>query len=360
MLRRFSVENYRGFTGRLTLDLGSPSNYTFNPGAIEGGCVSKGIIYGPIGAGRTNLGLAILDITAHLTDRELPTPRGPYLNLGSAKPEAVFEYIFNFGGHEVIYRYAKTDARTLTAESLRIDGLEVVRYNHALRRGFTRLEGSNAPTNPSECDRPLSCILHAAGSHLPDSVQNHLISELLNYAERMMYIGPPDGRCDPEAVERIIKARKIRDFQRFLRENGLCYKLRTRTVDGRKAIFCRMDEQEADFLSIASAGTLALAKFYELYLRLKDASFVFMDGTDSFYDFKVAESIQRRMIAIPGVQILTATHNTNLLSNDILRPDCYFLLKDNQIRPLSDLTAKELRRAHNLQKMFREGVFDID
>lgn len=360
MLRRFSVENYRGFTSRLTLDFGSPSSYTFNSGAIEGGCVSKGIIYGPIGAGRTNLGLAILDITAHLTGRELPTPRGPYLNLGSAKPEAVFEYTFNFGGHEVIYRYAKTNARTLTAESLRIDGLEVIRYNHARRYGFTRLEGSGTPTVPSENGRPLSCILHAAGSDLPDSVQNHLISELLNYAERMMYIGPPDGRCDPEAAERIIKARKIRDFQRFLRENGLQYRLRTRTVDGRKVIFCQMDEQETDFLRIASAGTLALAEFYDLYLRMNDASFVFMDGTDSFYDFKVAESIQRRVIAIPGVQILTATHNTNLLSNDILRPDCYFLLKDNQIRALSDLTAKELRRAHNLQKMYMEGVFDID
>ena len=360
MLRRISVENYRGFADRLTLDLGSPSSYTFNNGAIEGGCVSKGIIYGPVGAGRTSLGLAILDITAHLTDRELPTPRGPYLNLGSAKPEAVFEYIFNFGGHEVIYRYAKTDARTLTAESLRIDGLEVVRYNHALHRGFTRLEGSNDPTITSEDDRPLSCILHAASSNLPDSVQNHLISELLNYAERMMYIGPPDGRCDPEAAERIIKARKIRDFQRFLHENGLYYRLRTRTVDGRKAIFCLMGDQEADLLSIASGGTMALAEFYDHCLRLNDASFVFMDGMDSFYDFKVAESIQRRVIAIPGVQILTATHNTNLLSNDILRPDCYFLLKDNQIRALSDLTAKELRRAHNLQKMYREGVFDID
>ena len=107
------------------------------------------------------------------------------------------------------------------------------------------------------------------------------------------------------------------------------------------------------------AGTLALAEFYDHCLRLNDASFVFMDGTDSFYDFKVAESIQRRLIAIPGVQILTATHNTNLLSNDILRPDCYFLLKENQIRPLSDLTAKELRRAHNLQKMYKAGEFDM-
>ena len=359
MLRRFSVENYRGFAGRLTLDLGSPSGYTFNPAAIEGGCIIKGIIYGPIGAGRTSLGLAILDITTHLTGRELPAPRGPYLNLGGAKPEALFEYTFTFSGHEVVYLYAKTDAHMLTSESIRIDGVEVIRYNHARRYGFTRLEGLDKPTIPPEDGRPLSCILHAAGSNLPATGQKHLISELIDYAERMMYIGPPDGRCDPGITERIIKARKSRDFQRFLRENGLRYRLRTRTIDGRKAIFCLMGEQEADLLSIASAGTLALAEFYDHCLRLNNASLIFMDGADAFYDFKVAESIQRKLLLIPGVQVLTATHNTNLLSNDILRPDCYFILKDNQIRPLSDLAAKELRRAHNLQKMYREGVFDM-
>lgn len=359
MLRRFSVENYRGFAGRLTLDLGSPSGYTFNTSAIESGCVSKGIIYGPLGAGRTSLGLAILDITAHLTDRELPSPRGPYLNLVGAKPEALFEYTFTFSGHEVVYRYAKTDAHTLTSESIRIDGVEVIRYNHAHRYGFTRLEGLDKPTVPSESGLPLSCILHAADSNLPATVQNHLISELLDYAERMMYIGPPDGRCSPETMERIIKARRIRDFQKFLRENGLCYKLRMRTADGRKAIYCQMEGKEADLLSIASTGTLALAEFYGLSLRMKEASFVYMDGADAFYDFKVAESIQRKLVAIPGVQILTATHNTNLLSNDILRPDCYFLLKNNQIKAFSELASKELRQGHNLQKMYKAGELDM-
>ena len=41
------------------------------------------------------------------------------------------------------------------------------------------------------------------------------------------------------------------------------------------------------------------------------------------------------------------------MSNDLLRPDCYFLLKDNKIKAISDLTEKELRQAHNLQQMYR-------
>ncbi len=52
------------------------------------------------------------------------------------------------------------------------------------------------------------------------------------------------------------------------------------------------------------------------------------------------------------------THNTDLMSNDILRPDCYFLIQDNQIKAISECTEKELRKAHNLQKMYKAGAFN--
>ena len=33
-------------------------------------------------------------------------------------------------------------------------------------------------------------------------------------------------------------------------------------------------------------------------------------------------------------------------------------LKDNKIKAISDLTEKELRQAHNLQKMYKAGAFN--
>ena len=41
-----------------------------------------------------------------------------------------------------------------------------------------------------------------------------------------------------------------------------------------------------------------------------------------------------------------------------VRPDVYFILKEGEIRSLEKLTPKELRLAHNLQKMFKAGAFD--
>ena len=53
------------------------------------------------------------------------------------------------------------------------------------------------------------------------------------------------------------------------------------------------------------------------------------------------------------------THDTFLLSNDLLRPDCFFVLKSNEIKDLCDLTDKELRSGHNLEKLYRGGKFDL-
>lgn len=46
------------------------------------------------------------------------------------------------------------------------------------------------------------------------------------------------------------------------------------------------------------------------------------------------------------------------MSNDLPRPDSYFLLENNSIKAISDLTGKELRQAHNLQKMYKMGAFN--
>lgn len=60
-----------------------------------------------------------------------------------------------------------------------------------------------------------------------------------------------------------------------------------------------------------------------------------------------------------GWTFVVATHNTALISNDILRPDCYFVWNEEKQCAVSfdNLTNKELRLAHNIEKMFRAGDF---
>lgn len=367
MLKKFSVENFKGFKDKITFDIGSPSNYSFNSEIIENGCVTKGIIYGINSCGKSNLGLAIFDIIIHLTEKQkLLQGYDFYLNMSGRKSFAEFEYVFVFDAHEVVYRYQKTDVNTLQGESFSIDGKEVIYYDFAKREGFTLLEGSETLNASIKNESPISRVKYVnSNSILADNTENQVFKKFIDFVDCMLLFYSLDSRGyegfmngSESIAEGIVYSGKVKDFQEFLKENGIIYDLYACEVDGRKAIYCHFENKDADFFKIASTGTRSLALFYYWYIKIKKASFVFIDEFDAFYHFELSEAVEKRLKRILGVQIFTTTHNTDLMSNDLLRPDCYFLLKDNKIKAISELTEKELRQAHNLQKMYKAGAFN--
>ena len=337
------MENFKGFRDKITFDIGSPSNYGFHPEVIEGSCITKGIIYGINGCGKSNLGLAIFDVITHLTEKQkLFQSYDFYLNMSGRKSFAEFEYIFMFDGHELVYKYCKTSVDVLKEESLSIDGKEVIYYDFLARDGFTLLEGSDTLNSSIKNESPISRVKYvSSNSILADNDQNRVFKKFIDFVDRMLLFYSLDSR----------------GYEGFM--NGtIDYDLYEYEVDGRKAFYCRFDNKSADFFNIASTGTRSLALFYYWYIRMRKASLVFIDEFDAFYHFELSEGVQKKVNEIPGVQIFTTTHNTDLMSNDLLRPDCYFLLKDNSIKAISELTEKELRQAHNLQKMYKAGAFN--
>ena len=255
---------------------------------------------------------------------------------------------------------------TLREESLSIDGKEVIYYDFLAGDGFTLLEGSDTLNSSIKNDSPISRVKYvSSNSILTDTMQNQVFKRFIDFVDRMLLFYSLDNRGyegfmngSEGIAEGIVNAGKVKDFQKFLKENGIDYELYECEVDGRKAIYCHFENKDADFFKIASTGTRSLALFYYWYIRMKKASLVFIDEFDAFYHFELSEAVQKKVNEIPGVQIFTTTHNTDLMSNDLLRPDCYFLLKNNDIRPLQGLTEKELRQAHNLQKMYKAGAFN--
>lgn len=367
MLKKFSVENFKGFKDKIILDIGSPNNYNFNSDVTQAGCVTKGIIYGINSCGKSNLGLAIFDIIIHLTDKQkLLQGYDFYLNLSGRKSFAEFEYTFVFDEHEVVYKYKKSDVSVLLEESLFIDGREVIYFEFATREGFTLLEGSDTLNASIKNESPISRVKYVnSNSILTENVENVVFKKFMDFVERMLLFYSLDSRgyegftSGSEGIaEGIVNSGKVKDFEEFLKKNDIIYDLYACEIDGRKAIYCHFDNQDADFFKIASTGTKSLALFYYWYIRMEKASFVFIDEFDAFYHFELSENIEKCLREISGVQIFTTTHNTDLMSNDLLRPDCYFLLKDNKINAISGLTEKELRKAHNLQKMYKAGAFN--
>lgn len=61
----------------------------------------------------------------------------------------------------------------------------------------------------------------------------------------------------------------------------------------------------------------------------------------------------------PKCQMIMTSHNTNLMTNRIMRPDCLFILsRKGTLTALCNATERELREGHNLEKMYISGEFE--
>ena len=157
----------------------------------------------------------------------------------------------------------------------------------------------------------------------------------------------------------IIREGKTKEFEQFLREQGVDYQLiEVEINNGVKELFCKYSNRTVPFTAVASTGTRSLALFYYWFLKMNRASFVYVDEYDAFYHFELSQELVKLVKTIPNVQVILSTHNTDLITNDILRPDAYFILKNNKIKSFEQISSKELRRAHNIQKMYKAGAFD--
>lgn len=368
MLKKFEVENFKNFQNNTVFDLSSKYNYEFNSEVISQAnkCITKGIIYGINGAGKSNLGLAIFDIISHLSDRQLNDIKyTPYLNLQSPKSYATFKYYFSFEENEVVYTYKKQSLYELLEESLVINGEEVIYYDYERNKGFSKLKGSEnlvLDNTLSTSNSRIKYLLNTA--LLTDDETNKAFINFGKFVNTMLLFYSIEGNGyqgfsnGMETIsDGIIKRGKLKEFESFLRSNDIDYKLAELTINGGKAIGCTFGDKIVDFFAIASTGTKSLALFFYWFIQMEAASFVYIDEFDAFYHFALSRNIVGNLKELTDVQIILTTHNTDIMSNDILRPDCYFEIKD-KVTPLADLTDKDLRKAHNLQKMYKAGAFN--
>lgn len=371
MLRKFTVTNFKNFKDTIVFDLGKPANYEFNSQIVKDGIITKGIVLGINGSGKSNLALAIFDIVLHLTDKEKTIDKySPYLNLSSKRSTAEFEYTFSFNGTDVVYRYEKRDPLTLTYESLMINGKEVIQYDFAERKGYTCLKGAEtlqlSSSLVTDADRISRVKYIKNNSILHDNDENRAFVAFMQFVDNMLMFYSLDERRyqgfrlgGDSFTQGIIRENKMKEFEAFLREQGVDYTLVDIESNGQHELYCKYENNIVPFMAVASTGTKSLALFYYWYIIMSKASFVFIDEFDAFYHFELSQTLVELIKQLPNTQVLLSSHNTDLLSNDILRPDAYFEIKQNTINSFDQRTEKELRRAHNIQKMYKAGAFDV-
>jgi len=376
MLKRFEVENYKNFKEKIVLDFNKVGGYQFSTDCVTGNMLSKLIIYGRNATGKTNLGRALFDISNNISRLRFFSGRGEiYLNADSPNRCAEFKYIFQFGEDELIYRYKKVSEYVLEDEELILNGDNCFYYNFETKESnFEGLKLLDADTvvleryleaseenESDEREETLSFLRWLIGNtalqpgsvllKLNDFVKRMQISTVSTNRSIRMFDAFFESLEEPEA---------LKDFEDFLNMLGVECKLVTKRLpDGRVELYFK-HERLVPFYESASSGTLVLMNLYRRLNVAKEASILYLDEFDAFYNYEMSENVVLFLKKkYPKCQVILTTHNTNLMTNKLMRPDCLFILsRKGTLTPLNLATARELREGHNLEKLYISGEFE--
>ena len=374
MLKKFSVQNYRRFNEILEFNL-TAGNYTFNSECTHNGLIKLALIYGKNGTGKSVLGWAISDLISHLTDNTNNLNNdNNYLNALSTDKYSTFEYEFEFYDarkhkKNVTYKYQKDENKKIIYEALMIQGILVVEYHfeRPVSINLVGAENLNKTINPSQNLSAIKYIYNNTSLDRRNS-NNAIFIKFIEFVNHMLYFRSVFGgnnfngyKPGDDNIERdILRKNNLKDFENFLNGFGLNLQLVNVKQLNKNIIGIKFEKKVLPFFEVVSTGTLSLTFFYYWWQVLKEneVPFLFIDEFDCSYHFELSEYLIRKLKELTNTQVILTTHNTNLLSNDLIRPDCGFIINGKTIKSLNNCTKKELREAHNLEKLYQAGHFD--
>ena len=387
MLKQFILKNYKNFKNELILDLSKVAGYKFNSDCITNDTIAKSIIYGRNATGKTNLGTAMGDIVDVVAGgaRLYNFQNARIINADTEELYVTFRYVFQFDSTIIDYMYERNIDDNLSYEKLSIDD-EIIYEIHFEQESFTviNLEKINAETiqiekyigsikregNELEIDQqereqiPFIRYLLSHGALAPDSV----LFKLEDYIRRMRFYSVNQSMMLQRTPRMMVNFSdylgendNLKHFEEFLNVMGVdCELMTLKTAEDHFELFFK-HKKPISFFRNASSGTLSLANFYMRYVAIaRIPSFIYMDEFDAFYHYEMAEKLVKYFKAkYPLTQVILTTHNTNLMCNQLMRPDCLFILsREGRLTALCDATERELREGHNLEKLYIGGEFE--
>jgi len=379
VLKRFEVSGFKNFAHNFVLDFSDVRDYRFNEHCIKNGLLKSGIIYGRNSSGKSNFSLAIFDIVAHFTENNVsPGLYGNYLNItnGFNSPNVVnkarFQYTFQFDKDEVDYEYTKTSNNTLLFEKLVVNGNLAFDGEYGSMQGDRRIH----PVYKETFSPELNFVFHKSGSALKFAFNNtafednHPLYKMMIYVSRMLWFrsfGERENRyigykSDADDYYSFILEddSALHEFQQLLDMAGIKDKISVETdADGKKKLYTTPANGTGlmPFFGTASSGTRALYNFFYWRKTAPETSLMVIDEFDAYYHFELSETIVDLLSKLPDAQIILTSHNTNLLTNRIMRPDCFFILTSEKLTSFANATSRELREGHNLEKLYAGSEF---
>lgn len=385
VLKRFEVHNYKNFKDTLVFDFSNVGGYKFNEECtIAHRFVGKSIIYGRNATGKTNLGNAILDIRKVVIGSFRYPPKIKFLNADSEETYASFRYDFLLGESEIGFYYTKDANGELRSEQLLLNhhciyelDYEGRQFNHlalddmareigtvVIERYEALLSNEGVEDEDDGVQLPFIRFLLNNAAILPDSPivkMEQFVAGMTGLGVTAQLRGISQQMRESRVFDELCQKKNVEEFEEFLNAMGVSCHLTSRQLpDGHYELYFAHNTP-IPFFETASSGTLSLMNLYiKFLLPNRNMSFIYMDEFDAYYHYAMAENlVQYFKKKYPHAQVILTTHNTNLMSNRLMRPDCLFILsEEGKLTALCDATGRELREGHNLEKLYIGGEFN--
>lgn len=369
MLVKFSVKNFKNFKDEIVLDFRVKRDYQFNKNCIKNDLLNKVIIFGHNGEGKSNIGYALFDIVSTLTDKRTSNEQEEnYLNADSNSSYAEFFYEFKFDNNDVIYKYKKSEFKKLLYEELYINDKKIYDYDFVNKKinnydNWNVIEASTL--NFEYYESNIAVLKYIANNTIQSD--NSVIKQLMQFVTKMLWFRSlKDNRFigfqneSVNVTDWIVKNNLTDEFQKFLLDfTKLDLKLSSVTLGDKNLLIESHKNMPLIWENVASSGSSALLIYFYWYKHFNEIKFLFIDEFDAFYHIELSKKIMENLISYNNMQTILTSHNTYLMSNEILRPDCYFNLEKGKLTSFADSTDREIREGHNLEKMFRQGEFNV-
>lgn len=371
-LKSVTIRRFKQFED-VVFDLSTTREYSFNQEVLteDGRFVKTALVYGQNGAGKSNLGLAVMDLTLHLTDAEKNLGLySYYLRADSDVQNAEFIYEFVHGDSVYRYEYVKQTPEICIAERFVVDDdlvFSIDRSTITLETpGSEKYEFSTLLMN----DVKLSLLKYiSTNSNLSE---NNPIACVMRFVRGMLFFKRvDDDNCFIGLKSQkdylfgyIIKNNYLKEFEEMLNKLGIQETLVAENEQDYQTakILFKHKYKNLPFEVASSSGTKAILLLFYWLKHFEEASFVFIDDFDAFYHSELAEQVYKLLKTQTGsdhLQCVMTTHNTNLLSNKIGRPDSFYIVTPQKIAAMSSWTSREIREGNNIENLYLGKAFGV-
>ena len=329
MLTYFSIKNYRSFGHEFWLELRTSMGNQWQ-------YLSKILITGQNGVGKTNLCRAIMDI------RNTFMEKVPYwddcedfLNADSNADTASFHYGFKFKHDYIDYSYEKTSQDTMAKEEMRLNNRFV--YSVDFRAGTLCVDqtqmyyigagsidvnkysaiSKDAQTGTEKTTPFLRWLTYCA-----TFTYDCILMRMSAFIMKMDFICPASANASRWAMftKDVENQHQLHGLELFLNEMGIDCELMMKDNEGKKELYIAKTNP-IQFFQNASTGTLALCMLYDAsILSSTFPSLLIVDELDSGLSEESAEKAAKYLANLYG-QVIMTTHSGALVEKGIFEKE---------------------------------------